>query len=115
MKKSIWLPAALSALVMLGSPWLAVTFAPGDAGMAICFVLFFGVNPMYSLLLGVWTGMEEKKRWFQPLLSALMFLLGTWIFFDPGEPAFLYYCAVYLLISLAGMALGRFLKKIFIA
>ena len=78
---------------------------------AICFLLFFGGNPLYSLFLGVWSGGDIQKRWFQPLLSALLFLLGTWIFFTPGETAFLYYCAVYLLVSAAGMALGRFLNK----
>lgn len=111
MKKAIWIPVVLSGIVMLALPGLAVTFAPGDAGFAICFLLFFGGNPLYSLFLGVWSGGDIQKRWFQPLLSALLFLLGTWIFFTPGETAFLYYCAVYLLVSAAGMALGRFLNK----
>ena len=113
MKRSLWLPVALSALVMVGTPWAAVTFAPGDWGMAACFLLFFGVNPLYSLLLGVWSGMDLKKHWFQPVVSAVLFLGGTWIFFDPGEMAFVYYCAVYLLISLAAMTLGKFLGKLF--
>ena len=113
MKKSLWVPMALSALVMIGTPWAAVTFAPGDAGMAIMFLLFFGANPLYSLLLGVWSGLEIKKRWFQILVSPALFLAGTWIFFDPGEQAFLYYCAVYLIIGAAALALGKFLGKLF--
>ena len=111
MKKAIWIPLALTLAVMIGSPFLAVTFAPGDAGMAIVFLLFFGGNPLYSLLLGVWSGMDWKRRWFQIPLCAAAFLAGTWLFFDPGEMAFLYYSAFYLLVGIAGLALGRFLGK----
>ena len=34
----------LAMLLMIGCPWLAATFA-GSAGMAVCLLLFFGVNP----------------------------------------------------------------------
>ena len=52
MKKNL---AALAAMfiVMFGFPWASVTFAPGDAGMAICFVLFFGVNTTVSMFVGI--------------------------------------------------------------
>ena len=40
MKKNIILWMAASAVVMLAFPWLAVTFVKGDAGMAVCFLLF---------------------------------------------------------------------------
>ena len=36
---------------MLMFPWLAVAFVKGDAGMAVCFLLFFAVNPLYSVLI----------------------------------------------------------------
>ena len=35
----------LAMLLMIGCPWLAATFA-GSAGMAVCLLLFFGVNPI---------------------------------------------------------------------
>ena len=41
MKKNIILWMAASAVVMLAFPWLAATFVKGDAGMAVCFLLFF--------------------------------------------------------------------------
>ena len=46
MKQSIILWLAVSAAVMLALPWIAVTFVKGDAGMAVCFLLFFAVNPL---------------------------------------------------------------------
>ena len=111
MKKSLWFLLGLTGFVMLGIPWLAVTFAPGDAGMAICFLLFFGLNPLYALLVGIWSGMDAKRRWFWPFVCAFLFLLGTWLLFDPRETAFLVYCGAYLLVGLAAMVLGRFLRK----
>lgn len=41
-KLIIWTISAM--ILMIGFPWLAVTFA-GSAGMAICFLLFFALTP----------------------------------------------------------------------
>ena len=53
MKKKIIFWLAVTAVIMLALPWLAVTFVKGDAGMAACFVLFFAVNPIYSVVIGI--------------------------------------------------------------
>ena len=51
MKKVLsWIAA--SAGMMLALPWMAVTFVKGDGGMAICFVLFFALNPIYAICVG---------------------------------------------------------------
>ena len=102
MKKNLWAVAAIVA-VMFGLPWAAVTFAPGDAGMAICFVLFFGVNSMCSLYVGIFSGMEVKKRWYLPLVNSAVFLLSAWILFTPQEPLFAGYAIAYLAIALVTM------------
>ena len=52
MKKDIILWLAVSALVMLALPWLSVTFVKSDAGMAVSFLLFFAVDPLYSVIIG---------------------------------------------------------------
>ena len=69
MKKLIaW---AISAVIlMIGFPWLAVTFA-GSAGMAICFILFFAINPLYSAVCGAFSASKV------PILStwAISFVL----------------------------------------
>ncbi len=110
MKKLLfWLAA--SALVMLLLPWLAVTLLKGVNGMAACLVLFFALNPLYALLAGAWAGLDAKKLWSVPLLTALFFLAGTWLFFDMGEPAFILYASVYLLLGAAAMLLPRFIRK----
>lgn len=102
MKKNI---AALVviALVMVACPWAAVTLAPGDAGMAICFVLFFGVNSMCSLYVGIFSGLAVKQRWYLPFLNSAIFLLGTWMVFDWGNPDFYGYAIAYLAIALVAV------------
>ena len=89
---------ALATVLMIGCPWLAVTFA-GDAGMAICFILFFAINPVFSAVCGVFAGREVKQLWPLPIITAVLFLAGAWIFFEMGEPAFLIYCGGYLIIG----------------
>ncbi len=111
MKKNIILWFAVSAAVMLMVPWLAVTFVKGDAGMAVCFLLFFAVNPLYSVLIGAFAGKDIRHLWSLPVISAVLFLIGTWIFFDMGETAFILYAAVYLALGIAVMLISMLIRK----
>lgn len=109
MKKLLcWMFASM--VLMLGCPWLAVTFA-GTAGMAVCLVLFFGANPVFSLLCGAAAGKDVRRLWPVPILNAASFLTGAWIFFEMGEPAFLLYGGIYLIIGLAAMLVRALLNK----
>ena len=108
-KNSFWL--AVSAVIMLALPWSAVTFVKGDAGMAACFVLFFAVNPIYSVINGVFAGKDMKHLWSLPVISAVLFLVGTWVFFDMGETAFILYAVVYLALGIAAMLISMFIRK----
>ena len=89
--------------VMFGLPWAAVTFANHDAGMAICFVLFFGVNFMCSLYVGIFAGLAVKQRWYLPVVNAAVFLLGVWTVFDWGNPDFYGFAAAYLAVAVVAM------------
>ena len=111
MKKNIILWLAVSAVVMLALPWIAVTFVKGDAGMAACFVLFFALNPLYSVILGVFAGKDVKHLWSLPVISAVLFLIGTWIFFDMGETAFVLYAVVYLALGIVTMLISMIIRK----
>ena len=111
MKKNIILWLAASVVVMLALPWLAATFVKGDAGMAVCFLLFFAVNPLYSVLIGAFAGKDVKHLWSLPVISAVLFLIGTWIFFDMGETAFILYAVVYLVLGIAAMLISMLIRK----
>ena len=97
-----------AVLLMIGCPWLAAKFA-GSAGMAVCLLLFFAVNPLFSAVCGVYAGKNIKRLWFLPVLNAGLFLAGAWLFFDMGEPAFLLYGGCYLLIGIIAMLIRAFL------
>lgn len=95
---------------MLMLPWLAVTFVKGDAGMSACFILFFGVNPIYSIIIGAFAGKDFRYLWSLPVISAVLFLIGTWIFFDKGETAFIIYAVVYLILGVLAMLISTFIN-----
>ena len=102
MKKNLWVLAAIVA-VMVGCPWAAVTFASGDTAMAICFVLFFGLNCVCSLYVGIFSGMAVRQRFWLPMVNAAVFLLGAWTVFEWGNPDFYGYAVTYLVIGLLTM------------
>ena len=62
-----------TAVIMLVFPWLAVTFIKGDGGMAVCFILFFAVNPIYAICSGAYAGKDIKIFWPLPIITALFF------------------------------------------
>ena len=105
MTKRNIIPLLIAALVALLLPWLAVTFVKGDGGMAVCFLLFFAVNPITAILLGIFSGGNIRAAWFCPLLFAALFLLGAWVIFAMAETAFVLYAVLYLLLGCAAMLL----------
>ena len=111
MKKNFILWLAASAVVILALPWLAVTFVKGDAGMAVCFLLFFAINPIYFVVTRIFAGKDMKHLWSLPVISAVLFLIGTWVFFDMGETAFILYAAVYLALGIAVMLISMLIRK----
>ena len=100
-----------TAVIMLVFPWLAVTFIKGDGGMAACFILFFAVNPIYAICSGAYAGKNIKKFWILPIITALFFLLGTWLFFSMGEKEFILYALGYLLLGIVAELISMFVKK----
>ncbi len=109
--KTVWL--ILSAIIMLLLPWTAVTFIKGDNGMAVCFILFFGVNPIYSVIAGAFAGRNSRQMWYLPVVSAVLYLAGTWLFFDVGETAFILYAGFYLVLGIAAMLISMFIYAIY--
>lgn len=101
----------LSAVIMIFLPWLATAFVRSDAGMAVGLLLFFAVNPMYSVVLGAFAGKETKRMWSLPVISAVLFLLGAWIFFAVWETAFLLYAAIYLILGIMAMPVTARIRK----
>lgn len=108
-KLTPWL--IITALIMLALPWLSVTLVKGDGGMAVCFILFFALDPIYAICAGAYAGKDVKALWLLPIITPLFFLIGTWLVFDMGEPAFILYAAVYLLLGAAAMLISLLIRK----
>ena len=112
MKKTVFLTCGVIAAVMLGLPWLSVRLIQGMEALAVCMMLFFCVDPLCAVFTGVTAGKHLRKLWWIPAVNALAFLAGTWICFEPGEPGFLLYAAVYLALGLVSAELSaRFFEK----
>ncbi|MBE6961742.1 MAG: hypothetical protein E7445_04725 [Ruminococcaceae bacterium] len=107
-KRMAWVISA--AVLMIGFPWLAVTFA-GSAGMAVCFILFFAVNPLFAAVCGAFAGKDVRQLWILPVITAGLFLAGAWLFFDMGEPAFLLYGGCYFAIGILAMLIRSFVSR----
>lgn len=111
MKKDFILWLVVSIVIMLLFPFLAVTFVKADAGMAVCFILFYAVNPIYSVVIGIFAGKDIKSLWSLPFISSILFLAGTWLLFDMGEIAFIMYSVVYLILGILAMLISMFISK----
>ena len=114
MKKQIPVTVLVCMLLAaLAAPWAAVTFLPADAGMAAVLLLFFGADPVVSILTGAAAGRRPDRLWPLPLLFPLLCLLGAWIFLGGRsfDPAFLLYAAVYLILGLAAMLLSCTIRR----
>ena len=109
MKKLLYWSAATLALMIAG-PWLAL-LAGGMDAMGLCFLLFFAVNPLFSLICGVFAGRDIKQLWSLPIIVAGFFVAGVWIHFEMGEPAFLLYAGCYLVIGVLAMLIGAWVKR----
>lgn len=105
----MWL--AITIAVMLLLPFAVVRLASECSGMALCMILFFIINPLYSAILGYRCGKDVRRMWNLPLVSAIAFLAGTWIFFDIHELWFIAYAVVYLIIGYVALFISKYLNR----
>ena len=110
MKKIVGMIIA-TLILLVACPFLVVSLVLADAGMAVCFILFFAINPLFSVFIGIFSGQNIKKLWPLPIFNAGAFLAGTWLVFAMGEPAFLLYGGIYLVIGVCAMVITGALKK----
>lgn len=99
-----------SFILMIGCPFLAVNFA-GDNGMAVCFLLFYAVNPVFSIIIGIYSGLHIQKLWYLPFLHAILFIAGTWLFFEFAESDFILYAVIYLMLGVCTMVISYLLHN----
>lgn len=101
----------ISAAVMLLLPCCAINLTKGEAGMAACFLLFFFINPILTVSVGIVSGKNIKNYWFQPLLVSILFILGTKISFKMEYTEVITYSVAYLAIGYISMLMSSLVFK----
>ena len=111
MKKQLIIWLALSAALMLLYPLATVLFAPPEAAMGLCILLFYMLAPAFSIAAGIFAGRNIRSLWCLPMLPSIFFILGTWLCFEMGETDFLLYAAVYLCLGVGFMLLSMLFQR----
>lgn len=102
---------AVAALIMLGLPWLSVTFADSMSGMLVSIILFFSINPVFSIIMGACAGQDIKGYWYMPAGNAGFFLLGIWLYISKDISPFYPHAIVYLALGIVSMIISLIVKK----
>lgn len=98
-------------LTMLILPLLIVAFAPAEAAMALCFLLFFAVFPAQTLCFGLVAGTDMRKLWWLPVVGSLGFPFLVSLAFREMIWDLFVYSGIYLSVSLLAMAVMHLGKK----
>ena len=88
---------------MLCIPWIATKLAEPTWGMSICLFMFFVINPLLSIVLGLMAGTELNRLWWIPLGGALVFPLFFSLVVWSFIPELFIYSALYLGVGIAAM------------
>ncbi len=104
----VWLSVTIA--VMFALPVAVAKLASECSGMALCMILFYIINPVYSVILGFNCGRNIRQMWNFPLVSSIAFIAGAWLFFDIREVSFLIYAAIYLILGCIAMFVRKYLS-----
>lgn len=104
-----WL--CMTLFIMFILPFIVAKFASADFGMALCLILFYVVNPIYSIVIGWISGKNIRTMWNFPIVSSIAFLAGSWLFFDIRELWFLAYAGIYLGIGIIVMIVAYCINR----
>ncbi|MBR6523220.1 MAG: hypothetical protein IKT39_01230 [Clostridia bacterium] len=100
----------ITVVLVFGIPLAAVLFA-SDAGMAICILSFYLINPILSVGVGVFAGFDFRKRWFSSLYVGIIFMITVCFLLTADEPLFFLYSAIYTFFSFISMLVTSLILK----
>ena len=109
MKKKEWLWILLSILVMIGLPYFVLRFVPSDSAMMATILLFFAVDPLFSIFTGILAAERKGWIWLLPLLNVLFYCGGVWFWFEFDEPDFLIYASLYLILGYGSLLINYYI------
>ena len=107
--KRIIIIISVMLVALLIAPLAVLNFANPMHGMGLMFLLFFGVDPVASIIVGILSGASVKKLWWSPLLFGVMFLLCCWLALQEIVLDLVVYAVIYLLLGMIAMAVTKVL------
>lgn len=106
MRHNLLIGILLSAAVMVALPIGLYWLAPGDSGMFFAFLLLYLVNPVWSILTGLYGGHSPVRLWPLPLISAGLFVPGMWLAAGDWSMDFVTFLIAYLALGCAAMLIS---------
>lgn len=107
--KRIITAISVMLVVLLIAPLVVLNFANPMDGMGWMFLLFFGVNPVASIFVGILSGASVKKLWWTSLLFGIIFLLCCWFALQEIVLDLVVYAVIYLLLGMIAMLVTKVL------
>lgn len=92
---------AIIITIMLIIPLITINTVKADAGMLVAIVLFFIVNPVISIVIGILAGKDIKFFWISPIVIAGLFWAFSSLTYKTAFPVV--YSAIYLVVSAISM------------
>ena len=111
MGKKLTAGIVILVLIMIGLPLLTELFVKGEGGFLVIFLMFYVIDPLWSALAGIFAGTDIRRLWSLPVISAILYLAGTWGIFEMGESAFVLMALVYLLTGVVFMGITYFVLR----
>lgn len=109
-KKALLLSMAVMVAIPLVIDLIFSMPATSGWGMVITLFLFFVVDPLFSVWLGLFCSDNVKRYCSLPLVNAVFFIIGVWLAFDFGNTDFMVYALAYLVIGYAVMGIFSIFK-----
>lgn len=110
-KKKILISVITVVTIFLILPVLVLNLAKAEIGLPLILILFFAINPIAEIFLGIIAGTDLQKLWWISVLATICFPL----FFSLASLDFVLelfiYSAVYLVIGITTMLIVFFIKR----
>ncbi len=103
--------AGIAVLVLLLLPLCAVACVSSDAGMLVCLLLLYAVDPALSVCVGAFSGRHIRAAWFQPAVCAAAFFAGARLIFEMDMDVSVMYAGVFLALGYTAAGLSALFRK----
>ena len=112
MKRIIRLIVIISVLLMsmVIIPVVTANTVKAESGMLVTLILFFIVEPLASVTVGILSGADIKFFWFTPIFTALLFWMVACFVYQPAFP--IVYSAIYFVLCTISMLVTKLVRII---